>query len=274
MKEYLKGILSVHYAEAAGGLLEKSPSRLNRGEGTEWDYFILKVDIVGSTYWLKNKHKSTYLKLAHTFLSSVDKITQDYGADARQAEYAGDSVMAYFPADTVTAEQVTVASCLVRKAVSEIRELDDTLKKIPLNSKIVLHHATLIVARIGPWANSTLSAIGLPLHTVAHLEKSIGANVGFATKDFVAKLDRKNLKFFEPIYTEEKVLLPLDLSVDSRRFGSGLFGLGESSNPYPTILNSLLPPSPPISPEPRYEIKKTLKGYALRWALIERQLGL
>ena len=80
----IKELLQRHYAEAAEGLVDKPPSQLLRGEGTEKSFYIMKIDLVGSTQLLLGRKKSTYLKLAHTFLSTVDKITQNFGADPDQ----------------------------------------------------------------------------------------------------------------------------------------------------------------------------------------------
>lgn len=201
----MKEVLSQHYEEAAGGLVDKPPSRLNRGEGTEKDFFVLKIDLVGSTGLLFGRRQATYLKLAHTYLSTVDRICQDYGADPLQTEYGGDSVLAYFPEAAASAEQVLEAACYSRAAVKGIKQLDDTLSSLDLKCKLVLHFAPLVVSRIGPRASSVLTAIGYPLHRVAKIEKELSAGVGRATEQFFKKVSRENKKFLYPIYQETRI---------------------------------------------------------------------
>ncbi len=65
-------LLARHFREANADLVDKAPSTLNRGEGTEKSFFLMKIDLVGSTPLLWNRRQSTYLKLAHTFLSTID----------------------------------------------------------------------------------------------------------------------------------------------------------------------------------------------------------
>jgi class 3 adenylate cyclase len=76
MSKMISDIVQKYYNEANQGLQkDKPPSALKRGEGTEKDFFILKIDLVGSTKFVRNRFPQTYLKLAHVFLSTVDEIT-------------------------------------------------------------------------------------------------------------------------------------------------------------------------------------------------------
>ncbi|MDO9386478.1 MAG: hypothetical protein Q7T65_07205 [Thiobacillus sp.] len=211
MAGYLDSVLAyldMHYAEATDGLVEKSPSRLCRGEGTEKNFYILKIDLVNSTQLLHGRRRSTYLKLAHTFLSTMDRIACDHGADGEQTEYAGDSVLAYFP-DSVAAEDVLNAACYCRVAVRRIGKLDQTLAGIGIKCKVILHYAPLVVSRIGPRGGSVLTAIGHPIHTVAKMEKSIQEGAGRATVAFYKQLDGASKKYLTPIYSETVPLAPL-----------------------------------------------------------------
>lgn len=201
--EDVRNYLERHYAEVA--VVEKAPSRLARGEGTERNFYILKIDLVDSTKLLANRRRSTYLKLAHCFLSTVDKIVCDHGADGQQTEYAGDSIVAYFP-DTVLAQRVLAAACYCRAAVSEIGKLDATLGGLELRCKLVLHFARLVVSKIGPRGDSFLTAIGHPVHLVAKMEKSVGPGGGRATQAFYDRLaseSRESRRFLSAVDAEE-----------------------------------------------------------------------
>lgn len=272
---YIHELLERHYHEAAEGLVDKVPSRLSRGEGTEKNFYILKIDLVGSTQMLLGRKKGTYLKLAHTFLSSIDKITENCGADSAQTEYAGDSVLAYFP-ENVTAEEVMRAASCSRAAVLGIKRLDVTLQSLQLKCKVVLHFDTLLVSKIGPRANSFITAIGYPLHRVAKLEKEIAADTGRATEKFFEKVTRGNKKYLFPVYEEKQIQVPsasqqvvnsLDTSLGSL---SGLlnFSPADPKNTLHTIIRSLPPPTP------QFRIEKNLIGYNLIWPLLFHDLGL
>lgn len=284
--------LGTHYAEAAEGLVDKHPSRLCRGEGTERRFYILKIDLVNSTKLLWRRRSSTYLKLAHTFLSTVDKIVGDYGADRRQTEYAGDSVLAYFP-DSVSAFNVLAASCYCRAAVKRIGKLDQTLASINIKCKIALHYAPLIVSNIGPRGESVLSAIGHPIHVVAKLEKDILENGGRATVAFYDQLDRSRKKLLSPIYLEappsvlqnvpptlltakasllNSLLTPppqrpppqtvLGLAAASRHLASD--GLGGSLS----ILSAM------AGYQPLPQVNKTVIGYGVNWGFLYPELNI
>lgn len=202
-------LLKMHFDEADDALIDEAPSNLRRGEGTEKNFFILKIDLVGSTQLLMSKKQATYLKMAHTFLSTVDRITQDYGADPEQVEYAGDGLFAYFPATAGAGEKVLAAAFYSKAAVDRMANLGGAVGALKPKCRIVLHYASLTVARIGPRAGSILSAIGMPIHRVAKLEKDIAPGVGRATREFRAQLDRTSWKYFETVYNETTVAVPV-----------------------------------------------------------------
>lgn len=259
----VRALLQRHYVEAHDGLVNKAPSQLLRGEGTEKNYYIMKIDLVGSTGLLMGRQKSTYLKLAHTYLSTIDKITQDFGADPEQVEYAGDSVLAYFGEKAASAEDVITAACYSRAAVQQIPSLDSTLNSIPLKCKIVVHFASLIVSRIGPRANSILTAIGHPIHQVAKIEKDIAADSGRATKEFYQKIKADNRKFLIPVDGEVKIPVQLPPSMPLNSLGDFHSGPGMRS-----IAEMLYPPSLPPPPAQKFKIEKNVIGYDLRWPML------
>lgn len=264
--DYIHLLLERHYEEAAEGLVDKPPSRLLRGEGTEKNFFILKIDLVGSTQLLMGKRKGTYLKLAHTFLSSIDKITQDFGADPDQVEYAGDSVLAYFPEDAASAENVLTAACFSRAAVLGMQRLDATLRSLRLKCKVVIHFDTLLVSKIGPRASSILTAIGHPLHRVAKIEKEISADTGRATEKFFGQIAKENRKFLAPVYEEKQV----PVFVPDIQALNGLFGLGKPSYNQP-LVDIMFGNNQQAQ---QYRIEKTLIGYDLRWSMLFSALKL
>lgn len=195
-------IIDRYYKEAGGGIVNKAPSTLNRGEGTESEFFIQKIDLCGSTAFLKRRSPQTYLKIAHTFLSSVDEITRYFGADTNQAEYAGDSVIAYFKASEVTPISVLLSAYYSQLASLEMQSLDSTLNQYHFKTRTVIHYGKLILSKIGPWGDSRISAIGYELHRVCKLEKEIGDGQGRATKEFWAKLinNRPEISLCEHYY--------------------------------------------------------------------------
>ncbi len=255
---YIQELLQRHQGEAADGLVDKPPSLLLRGEGTEKSFYIMKIDLVGSTQLLLGRRKSTYLKLAHTFLSTIDKITQDFGADPDQVEYAGDSVLAYFAENKASAEDVIKAACYSRAAVQQIQYLDGVLNTLQLKCKVVLHFDTLLVSKIGPRANSILTAIGHPIHHVAKLEKEILADQGWATDKFFQQVEMGNRKFLGPVYEEKKVP---EFSILTPPVAN-------------TLLASILYPQQHHVPQPQYRIERKVIGYNLRWILLFRALEL
>ena len=264
--DYIHKLLKQHYEEASEGLVDKPPSGLCRGEGTEKNFYILKIDLVNSTFLLHGRHKSTYLKFAHTFLSTIDKITQDFGADPTQTEYAGDSVLAYFPESKASAEDVLTAACYSSAAVRGMQKLDGTLGGIRFRCKVVLHFDSLIVSKIGPRSESILTAIGLPLHRITKIEKDIQPGTGRATPNFYKKVVIANRKFLMPIYDERNAPVPIYAQPPSPVV-NGLLGLRatlapESLFPLHRILNDLPPYSQPVQ---QHIIEKTLIGYDLKW---------
>lgn len=280
--QYIDELLMRHYEETSEGLVDKPPSRLSRGEGTEKNFYILKIDLVGSTQILLRRQKSTYLKLAHTFLSTVDKITQDLGADPEQTEYAGDSVLAYFPENNSSAEQVMCAASYSRSAVIGLQRLDETLRTLQLRCKVVLHFDTLLVSKIGPRSNSFTTAIGFPLHKVAKLEKEISPDIGRATENFYKKVSRDNKKYLHTVYEEKQVLIPTEPMQDFNHivstslgiFNSQLSAPNNAQNTLSSLLNQTRPPIHRPIPAPQYRTEKTVIGYNLKWALLFHDLGL
>lgn len=258
----LDSLIATHQEEASLGIVDVAPSRLLRGQGTEKNFYILKIDLVGSTMMLLGRHKGTYLKLAHTFLSTVDQITKDFGADSNQTEYAGDSVLAYFP-ESVSAESVLKAACYAKVAVERIARLqsDQTLSR--MNCRVVVHYASLIIAKIGPRAGSFLNAMGQPLHRVAKIEKGITAGTGRVTQEFYKRIQRVNLKFFTAAYHEESVQV-----TPSHSTNLGLF-----LSPQERMAQMLYGPLS-IPTQPQYRINRTLIGYDINWQLLKAALNL
>jgi class 3 adenylate cyclase len=253
---YIRELLQRHQTETAEGLVDKSPSQLLRGEGTEKNFYIMKIDLVGSTELLLGRKKSTYLKLAHTFLSTVDKITQNFGADPNQVEYAGDSVLAYFAENQSSAEDVITAACYSRAAVQQIKNLEGVLNTLQLNCKVVLHFDTLMIAKIGPRANSILSAIGHPIHRVAKIEKEIPADTGRTTEKFFQQVSNKNRRFLYPAYKETQAPV------------TGL------TSPAVNSLRGLLYPFQDTILQPKPRSERILIGYDLRWNMLFKDLNL
>ena len=217
--------------------MDAPPSRLSRGQGTEKSFYIFKIDLIGSTMLMAGKRKATYLRLAHTFLSTVDRITQDYGADKDQTEYAGDSVLAYFP-ERVDSADVIIAAFYTKRAVERIANLGGAVGDLKPRCKLVLHFAPLIVANIGPRAASVINVIGHPIHRVAKIEKEIGADVGRVTTEFYQQVAPAKKKFFSEVATEKQVHVPANntfslLSTAPPRTLAGLL----SPNTRETLIN-------------------------------------
>lgn len=262
-------ILQKYYDEANKGLnSDKAPSALNRGEGTEKEYYIFKIDLVGSTLFLGNKFPQTYLKLAHVFLSSIDEITREYGADASQVEYAGDSVLAYFDVAKVPALDVLLAAYWSREAALKIKTLDDSFKRYSCKTKVVLHYGKLIMAKIGPWGDYRLSAIGKELHRVSKLEKRVSGGVGHVTKEFGQRLELKaRRKLLTGVYESQKVetqpvpsLLPQTGLSDT----VGFLGLGRLVPPVP---------QPTLLTAGMTKTEEVLTHWKVRWPLVERYIN-
>lgn len=193
----ISNILQKYYNEAQGGLVDKTPSTLNRGEATEIEYYIYKIDLVGSTLFVKNRTRQTYLKLAHTFLSAVDEITRIFGAEGEQAEYAGDSVIAYFRANKVAPIKVLAAAYNCRLAAREMQNLDATFRLFPFRTTAIIHYGKLIMAKIGPRGDSRASAIGPELHKACKMEANVPPGEGVASREFFNQLRGGGKVLFE-----------------------------------------------------------------------------
>lgn len=262
----INNLLNRHLIEASEGIVDVSPSRLNRGQAVEKDYYILKIDLANSTPILRGRHKATYLKIIHTFLSSIDSITQSYGADPSQTEYAGDSVLAYFPA-IESAENVLKAACFCKVAVERLAAIQRDPILMRIDCKIVIHFASLIIARIGPRAGSYLSAIGHPIHIVAKLEKQISAGIGRTTISFYASLLPINRRFLIPIYEESKKFVPTHsnypgwIPAKNTLLAQALLGYPSQ---HPNLENQ----------QPKYEIVRTVIGYNINWKALKMALKL
>jgi class 3 adenylate cyclase len=247
-------LLQVHFQETSERLVDSPPSQLRRGEGTEKNFFILKIDLVGSTRFLRNRRQSTYLRLAHTFLSTVDRITQDYGADGDQVEYAGDGVMAYFPQRVDAAAQVLEAAFYCKAAVDRISSLDGAVAALHPRCRLVIHFAALTVARIGPRSGSMLSAIGFPLHTISKLEDKIGADVGRATPEFFRELPLGLRKYLLPITETQQVLVEQP----------PVFPFGFQHSVENRLVDALLGRAP-TPPPAQYRTETKTIGYNVSW---------
>lgn len=292
MTKTVDEIIAKYYAEAAGGLsTRKVPSELKRGEGTEAEYFIFKIDLCNSTILLYRRPSQTYLKIAHVFLSSIDDITRTYGADTKQVEYAGDSVLSYFPNYNGMAINVLSAAYFSRLAVLKMKTLDSTFNTFSFKTKIVLHHSKLILGKIGPWGDNNLTAIGLPIHHVTKLEKSVQPGDGIATKGFADKLSSMERKhFLIPNYVEKQVQIQnptpsmLGQLTTSNAMVGGLrdyqqainrnsllsaTGLLTQEKTRISALSGLLNPvNTRIDLEPQYRIEKELVNYSVNWSNI------
>jgi len=248
LKSDIENALSKYLAESREGLIAEQPSRLNRGEGTQAPYFMLKIDLANSTRQLQMRSPAIYLKLSHAYLSTLDEITHRFGADSDQTEYAGDSVLAYFPR-TIDIEQSVIACAgACRFAVDQIRKMDVSLRQIELRTRIVCHYGMLIVANIGPWGARQRKVMGLPLHSVARAEESITAGSGLVTLEAAAQITPKYVsKYLYANYRSDPASTALNQLTGG--FGLGGFGL----NPGGT---------------------KTIEYYLMRWGVIYRDLDL
>lgn len=292
MAKTINEIIQRYYEEADGGMVQKAPSVLNRGEGTEKEYFIFKIDLVGSTAFILRKSHQTYLKLAHTFLSTVDEITRYYGADGNQTEYAGDSVIAYFP-KSVGAVNVLAAAYYSRQATLHMRSLDATLKKFPFHTKTVVHFGKLIMAKIGPHGDSRVSAIGPELHKACKMEKDVSANEGRASKEFMGQLEGRQKVLLKGIYKETQVLkqpavtpitagllaeilsrpaLPRALGMPQNALSDFTVNNSTIAN-FGGAFNALSAPSQANNQVPQYETHRELINYSINWDMISKLLS-
>lgn len=293
MSKTIDETIAKYYAEVVRGLsTEKVPSELNRGEGTEAEYYIFKIDMCNSTLLFLRRSSQTYFKIAHVFLSTIDDITRAYGADTKQVEYAGDSVLAYFPSYNGMAINVLNAAYFSHIAALKMKTLDSTFNTFSFKTKIVLHHSKLILGNIGPLGDYNLTAIGLPIHKVAKLEKEVQPGNGLATKDFAEKLSRNERKYFLiPNYIEKQV--PIQNSAPNtlgqltssntivgslrdcqpaitRNYLLSATGLSEMQEARKTALSGLLNPAYTKAVlEPQYKIEKELVNYSVNWHNLE-----
>lgn len=260
MNKTVDDIIIQYYAEVSEGLSnEKTPSKLNRGEGTEADYYILKIDLCDSTLFFLRRSSQTYFKIAHVFLSAIDEITRKFGSDTDQVEYAGDSVVAYFPNYHGMALNVLKAAYFTRDATVKMKSLDPTFSKFPFKTRIIAHYGKLILGKIGPWGDHNLTAIGMPLHKVAKLEKHVKPDTGLATKEFAEKLalvERRT--FLIGNYSENSVEIPAPQSpsYNGTEINNAINALAGYNIAYKP---------PPLSVQPRYEVKKELINYNINW---------
>jgi hypothetical protein len=149
--------------------------------------------LVGSTETLRSVRPATYARIAHTYLSTVDRITQQHGAERTQTEYHGDGVLALFPERGNVGTEVLRAAILSHYAVNKLRREAGITG---LDPKVLLHFAPLVVAKIGPYNESHRVAIGVPIHLVSKKEKEIGARQIWMSDEFARQLqrpDRANL---------------------------------------------------------------------------------
>lgn len=266
MAKTIDEIIKKHYNEAVGGIVDKVPSALNRGEGTEREFYMLKIDLVDSTVFTWTRTHKTYLKLAHTFLSSVDEITRAFGADDGQVEYVGDSIIAYFRADRTDAISILKAAYFCRESALQMKNLDTTFSNYHFLTKTILHYGKLIMAKIGPRGDSFVTAIGPELHKACKMESRVTPGQGRASKEFREKLPgREKLILLKPNINEAVAPMapvnPAPLSIESVLFNSqnqqteGLNALRKFARPASIFLGT----SPPLS------TKSEVIDYSVKW---------
>ena len=261
VSEDLDSLLWRYYTEASQGLVDVSPSRLTRGQGTEKGFYIFKVDLANSTKSLLLSRRATYLKLAHTFLSTVDEITYESGADNNQTEYVGDGLIAYFPESTQISKILT-AAVMCREAVLRLKKLDATLGNLDLNFRIVIHYDTLVMAKIGRRGESIISAIGLPIHKVCKIEETINPGVGRVTKEFYQRVSRELRQYFLEVSESKQVAcapIYAPAPVRTSTLANLLYASTEGFYTPPAIT---------------YKLEKTILGYNLNWFKLKQTLGL
>jgi class 3 adenylate cyclase len=220
----IDALLKRYFGESTGSMRRCSVSELGRGECTSRPYFIFKIDLVNSTLFLKNQKPASYARIAHAYLSTIDAITQEFGAEPEQTEYQGDGVLALFPERGNTAIEIVSAAIQAHYAVNRLRHVS-SMKLFP---KIVLHHADLTVAKIGPWSETHRVAIGLPIHMVAKREELIKPGTIWLSESLSAKFSREfRLRLLNRIFAEstsiERVLVPTPPSVPANTIGGTLF---------------------------------------------------
>jgi len=195
-------LIETHLDEARGGILTCSVSELARGQCTSRNYFLFKIDLAASTLVLRNTKPAQYARIAHAYLSTIDAITQQFGAESQQTEYQGDSVLAFFPERGNAADEVVSAAVQAHYAVNRLRHRVG----VQLQPRLLLHFAALTVAKIGPWSESHRVAIGMPIHHVAKKEDEVGAGSIWLSDTFAAQCVRElRNQFLQPSYVERTV---------------------------------------------------------------------
>jgi len=283
MAKTIDEIIKKHYGEAVGGIVDKVPSALNRGEGTEREFYMLKIDLVDSTVFTWTRTHKTYLKLAHTFLSSVDEITREFGADDGQVEYVGDSIIAYFRADKVNALSVLYAAYYCREAALQMKTLDATFSKYHFLTKTILHHGKLILARIGPRGEKFVTAIGPELHKACKMESRVSPGQSRVSSEFREKLQGREKLLLKPNYKETQVIKTPEIPPATRSL-SNFLGMSPSDLAQPTenFLAGAISPrrglidfarNAPTVP-PQFEVKQELIDFSVKWDDVTRYIAL
>jgi class 3 adenylate cyclase len=240
-------LIQRHLGEASGTLRDCPVNELNRGESTRRNYFIFKIDLTGSTEVLRSVRPATYARIGHAYLSTVDRITQEYGAEAEQTEYHGDGVLALFPERGNVAAAVLRAAILSHYAVNKLRREASITGVHP---KVLLHFAPLVIAKIGPYSESHRVAIGIPIHLVSKKEKEIGARQIWVSDEFARQMalgDRTALLTRRTVVKTETRLVPEEPAVPPS-YSSALASLGD-----------LIYPPAPLTPQQR--LADLLRGY-------------
>jgi class 3 adenylate cyclase len=242
----IDSLLARHIGETSGTLRNCSVSELVRGECTSRPYFIFKIDLVNSTALLRNYKPAVYAQIAHAYLSTVDAITQQFGAEPEQTEYHGDSVLALFPERGNNAVEVISAAVQAHYAVNKLRKLVG----VALCPKVLLHFAPLTVAKVGPWNETHRVAIGLPIHIVAKREKELATGRIWLSDQLATKLSQRvQQQFLERSYLS--VTEPEQVPLPANEWTVGLLSsLGAVASPprEGVALSSLLAPGPASSP--------------------------
>jgi class 3 adenylate cyclase len=286
MAKTIDEIIKKHYDEAVCGIVDKVPSALNRGEGTEREFYMLKIDLVDSTVFTWTRTHKTYLRLAHTFLSSVDEITRGFGADDDQVEYVGDSIIAYFRADKVNALSVLYAAYYCQEAALQMKTLDATFSKYHFLTKTILHYGKLILARIGPRGDTFVTAIGPALHKACKMESRVSPGQSRVSTEFREKLQGRERLLLKPNYKETKVpkaaeLLPATRSLSNPATLLGM-SLSDLARPTENLLTGAIAPrrglidfarKTPVEP-PQFEVKQDLIDYSAKWDDVARYIAL
>lgn len=306
--EEVEELVAKHLGETRARAVDCTPQELSRGESTLRDYFIMKIDIVDSTLTFWPRSPATYVRFAHAYLSTIDRITQHFGAHRNQTEYHGDSVLAFFPSYGNTPEGVLTAAVYSHFAVRILRASPE-FRDIALNTKTLVHFAKLSVASIGPYGESHLVVLGMPIHLVAKKEKLVDAGKIWVSDEFAQQMQSTNVTAFLeqqfktvitqkplPAYKPEDYLgalgKPTPFSFDTGLLASlgdiakppppyslgGLASLADllSPKPAPTSAKSLFNMAYPslLDPPMQTEEKKVSDGYHAKIAAAYKALGI